>query len=89
MCCVLQCHGTVTATIYGWSMLSRTRVFVYLYLAPQSDEVIEPPQISVFVVPLDPGGAMVNGDVWCQGNSLSKVNEVDTAQVVHVVYKQK
>lgn len=89
MCCVLQCHSTVTATINGWSVLSRARVFVHLYFAPQSDEVIQPPQISVFVVALDPGGAVVDGDIWCEGNSLSEVNEVDTAQVCTVVYKQE
>ena len=87
----LQCHGADAATIrhsmllvvvLGW-----TCELLGGNLFPEPNEVVESPQVPVFVVPLQPRGTMIDGDPLSQGDGLAKVNEMDTAQVSAVVHK--
>ena len=84
---LLECHGTDAASV-SRPVLRGARVVFELDLFPQSDEVVQPPQIPVLVVPLHPRGAVVNGGSFGQGDGLAKVNEIDTAQISAVVDKQ-
>lgn len=92
MCCssrMLQYRSTVSSTVYVcWPVLCRACI-LNVHIAPQSDEVVQPPQISILVVPLDPGGAMVDRDTWWERDGLSEVNEVDTAHISTVVNEQE
>ena len=84
---LLECHGT-DATSVRRPVLRGARVVFELDLFPQLDEVVQPPQIPVLVVPLHPRRAVVDGGSLGQGNCLAKVNEMDTTQISAVVDKQ-
>ena len=89
---ILQGHGTVTAIVRyvrQGSVFRRAHVLLTTDLAPQSDEIVQPPQVPVFVVPLHPGRPMIDRYSRRKGNSLSKVYEVDTAEICAVVHKQE
>lgn len=70
-------------------MFCRAHVLLVVNLAPQANEIVQPPQVHVFVVALHPGGSMVDRDSRCEGNCLPKVDEVDTTQVCAVIDKQE
>lgn len=52
-------------------------------------EVVQTPQVAIFSVALDPGSAVVQGEVRRQGCGLSKVNHPDPRSAGPVVHKQQ
>ena len=70
-------------------MFRWAHVLLGVDLAPKSNEVVEPPEVPVLVVPLHPGGPMVDRDSRRERDCLSKVDEVYAAQVSAIIDKQQ
>ena len=69
---VLERHGTDTASVCR-TVFCGTCVVFKLYLPPESNEVVQPPEVPVFVVTLHPRRAVVDRCPLGQGDGLAKV----------------
>ena len=87
--CVLESHGTVAASVRRMTVFGGAGQLFELDLSPEPDEVVESPQVAVLVVPLHPGGAVVDRHSLGEGDRLPKVDEMDAAHVSAVVDKQE